>query len=315
MRAFLKTFALFMVLPLAVFIATVYRADGRTDPYYLRFTTPRQSSLIAGDSRSAQGLHPQVLDSVLHAGGWQGQVFNYSFALYKSNFGRSYYESIRKKLDPKSRDGVFVISVDPWNISRRKELTEEEEEQRDQDRSFVARMRMVNVDPNVEYLVREYPHPFLSILVPSPAQRSAALLLHKDGWLEVDADLTPEVVAKRIVKEIKFNVDNHLTKDTLSVLRVAYLRKTIDLLKQHGTVLLVRLPVHSSLHAIEERYMPDFNPFMERLAESEGVRYFVIPPDDARWGFVDGNHMTPATGAKVSRIIGEELVKDLHEKR
>lgn len=228
MRAFLKTFALFMLLPLAVFIATVYRADGRSDPFYLRFTTPRQGSLIVGDSRSAQGIHPHVLDSLLHATGWRGKVFNYSFALYKSNFGRSYYESIHKKLDTGSRDGVFVISVDPWNISRHKTLTEEEEEQWEQDRSFVARMWMVNVDPNVEYLLLEYPHPFLSILVPSPAQRSAALLLHKNGWLEVNIKLAPEVVAMRIEKEVKFNVDNHVTKDTLSVLRVAYLRKTID---------------------------------------------------------------------------------------
>ena len=313
MRAFLKTFALFMVLPLAVFIATVYRADGRTDPYYLRFTTPRQGSLIVGDSRSAQGIPPQVLDSVLHAGGWHGKVFNYSFALYKSNFGKAYYESIRKKLDPDSRDGVFVVSVDPWNISRHKTMTEAEEEQRDQDRSFVARMWCVNMYPNVEYLLHEYPYPFLTILAPARGQRSGQLELHEDGWLEVQVDLSPEEVAKRVEGKARFYLDHHLATDTLSVRRMAYLRKTIDLLKQHGTVLLVRLPAHSAIYASEELYMPDFDPIMESLAESEDVPYLVIPPDDAKWSFVDGNHMTPASGAKVSQLIGEELLKELRK--
>ncbi|MBK9598205.1 MAG: hypothetical protein IPO60_07710 [Flavobacteriales bacterium] len=313
MRAFLKTFALFMILPLAVFIATVYQADGRSDPYYLRFTTPPQGSLIVGDSRSAQGIQPRVLDSVLHTGGWQGKTFNYSFALNKSNFGPAYYKSIRKKLDPNSRDGVFVLSVDPWNISRSKTLTEEEDEQEEQERSFVARMWSVNMYPNVEYLLREYPYPFLTILALDAGQRSDELELHEDGWMEVSVDLSPKEVAKRIKDKTRSYEDRRLATDTLSTLRIAYLRKTVDLLKQHGTVLLVRLPVHSNIHAIEERYMPDFNRFMEHLAESKDVTYFVIPPDDGKWSFTDGNHMTPTSGAKVSRIIGEELLKDLRK--
>jgi hypothetical protein len=44
MRDLLKTFLLFLVFPLVVFIATVYRADGRTDPYYLRFTPPDKAA-------------------------------------------------------------------------------------------------------------------------------------------------------------------------------------------------------------------------------------------------------------------------------
>ncbi|MBK7247032.1 MAG: hypothetical protein IPI05_05090 [Flavobacteriales bacterium] len=76
--------------------------------------------------------------------------------------------------------------------------------------------------------------------------------------------------------------------DTLSTRRIAYLRKTIDLLKQHGTVLLVRLPVHSDIHGSEERYMPDSDRFMEHLAESEDVPYFVIPPDDGKWSLPTG---------------------------
>ena len=48
MKLFLQRLALFMLLPGAVFVLTLYSADGRTDPFYLRFTTPRQSSLILG---------------------------------------------------------------------------------------------------------------------------------------------------------------------------------------------------------------------------------------------------------------------------
>jgi hypothetical protein len=185
--------------------------------------------LIVGNSRPAQGIHPRILDSILHTGGWSGKTFNYSFALAKSNFGRAYYESIRKKLDPRPHGGVFVVSVDPWSISRLKRQTEEEDVQWEQGGSFVARMWSVNMDPNVEYLVQEYPHPFLTILTHGRSQRKEGLLLHEDGWEEVNIDVGPEMVAKRIQGRSLPFYERLLATDTLSELRVAYLRKTIDL--------------------------------------------------------------------------------------
>ena len=40
-------------------------ADGTTDDAYLKFTTPKQGSLILGSSIAAQGIHPKELNAVL----------------------------------------------------------------------------------------------------------------------------------------------------------------------------------------------------------------------------------------------------------
>ena len=34
--------------------------------FYLRFTSPKHNSLIIGTSRSAQGIHPNIIDSILN---------------------------------------------------------------------------------------------------------------------------------------------------------------------------------------------------------------------------------------------------------
>lgn len=83
------------------------------------------------------------------------------------------------------------------------------------------------------------------------------------------------------------------------------------MLKQHGTVLLVRMPVHSEIGGWEEAYMSSFDHYMQRFATWQGVPYLKMPLDDARWSFTDGNHVTPASGAEASRIIGAELVEEL----
>lgn len=308
MRAFLKRSLVFMLLPIAVFIAAIHSADGRTDPFYLRFTTPRQSSLVLGDSRAAQGIHPQVLDSILHAGGHAVKLFNYAFSLGNSDYGKAYFESIGKKLAPTGKDGVFVLSVDPWGISGDAGRTDAEEEAHEQKRSLLARMDFVNMRPNVEYLLNDYQSAFLTLLFPLPGVRSGRLVLHENGWLETNIDLSPKEVSKRIAAKT-LTYRGKMSSSAFSPWRAAYLSRTIDLLKQHGTVLLVRVPVHSNIAAVEEEYMPAFNFYMQRLAAEKGIHYLAIPPDDSKWEFTDGNHLPPRSGAGVSRIIGEELVK------
>ncbi len=306
MATFLKRLLIFMLLPVAVFIATLYRADGRSDPFYLRFTTPRQGSLILGTSRGAQGIQPHVLDSALRIGGRDVSTFNYCFAIGYSNYGRAYYQSVVKKLDPNSKNGVFVLAVDPWSIAGTKG-TRNKVKQED-DHSFIASMRMVNMDPNIEYLLDVYDKPFLNILVPDPRKIDDRLLLHRDGWLETDLDLSPKVVEARRLKKMKEYRDTRLNNAVPSAVRLGYLAMTIDLLKQHGTVMLVRLPVHSSMMDLEDELMPQFSRVMEILAASKQINYFDIPVNDTLWSFTDGNHLIPPDGAKVTALIGEQLL-------
>jgi hypothetical protein len=54
-------------------------ADGTSDDYYLKFSTPKQGSMILGTSRAKQGLIPSVLSEAIEGG--DVKLFNFSFTL------------------------------------------------------------------------------------------------------------------------------------------------------------------------------------------------------------------------------------------
>ena len=64
MKKLLIQLSVLSVLVLVSFVLVLTRADGSTDPFYTRFTTPRQNNLILGTSRAAQGVQPGILDSI-----------------------------------------------------------------------------------------------------------------------------------------------------------------------------------------------------------------------------------------------------------
>jgi len=84
MKKFIIKTAIFSFLTLSCFLFVLSRADGNTDPFYIRFTTPKQASLILGTSRAAQGLQPAVINEI-----GKTQLFNYAFTLGQSPFGET----------------------------------------------------------------------------------------------------------------------------------------------------------------------------------------------------------------------------------
>ena len=82
------------------------------DNFYFKFTTPKQSSMILGTSRALQGLIPEIINKELNI-----DIYNYAFTVMNSSYGPSYLNSIKKKLNKNSKDGVFILAVDPWSIS------------------------------------------------------------------------------------------------------------------------------------------------------------------------------------------------------
>ncbi|MBL7940528.1 MAG: hypothetical protein JNL43_14300 [Flavobacteriales bacterium] len=307
MGTFFRRLTLFALVPFAVAIITLLAADGRTDPYYLRFTTPRQSSLILGSSRPAQGIRPQVLDSVLRAHGKEVRSFNYGFALGYSNYGGSYLNSILRKLDPKATDGVFVLAVDPWGVADTHSPGATAPGKASS--SFIATMKCVNMDPNIEYLLTVYDQPLLSILFPDRNSSGGRMLLHEDGWLEVEVPMLPAEVEKRTQAKLKEYRTQRLPGAAISAVRTGYLALTIDTLQEHGTVLLVRLPVDPRMLALEDSFAPHFNKLMQAVSRSKGVEYLDFSGEGSSWAYTDGNHLAPESGAGVTAVIAEHLAK------
>lgn len=95
-----------------------------------------------------------------------------------------------------------------------------------------------------------------------------------------------------------------------SHVRADFLHKTVEYLRKHGTVFLVRLPVGRRITAIEQRFMPKFESKIQRaIAASDG--YFDMTSLNAKYRYPDGNHIYRESAIEASAEIGRWILNQL----
>ncbi|MBP6872942.1 MAG: hypothetical protein KBC43_13110 [Bacteroidales bacterium] len=296
MKKFLAEVLVFLIILLISFYLIFMRANGKTDPFYLRFTSPKQHSLILGTSRAAQGIQPSVLDSILPGSGF----YNYSFTIGHSPYGPAYLNSIKKKLDHQTKNGIFILSVDPWSISSNANDPNNPDRFRER-KLAIGKTPVVNIRPNFFYLINAYDKPFYHLL---PRQKSS-IILRDDGWLDVKFKIDSLKMEQLIEKKVDSYRKNNLKKYKFSDVRLEYLTKTITYLKNFGRVYLVRLPVHPRMMEIDEEFIPDFDQKIRQISEQTGTPYFDMSFMNDSILYTDGNHIYRESGKVVSARIGE----------
>ncbi len=300
MKRFIYHILLFF-LPIPLFFVLIgFCADGYTDPFYIRLTTPKQQNLIIGTSRAAQGLQPKYFKEILDV-----NIFNYAFTIAHSPFGNVYYESIKKKLNKNTKDGIFIITVDPWSISSWCDNPNDFNSFRENN-LCLANTKIVDMYPNYEYLYKNLKGNYKSILFPP----SKNMFLHSDGWLEIkNIPMDSISKEKRINLKIKTYKNTHLPKTHISEYRLNYLLQTILYLKQYGKVYLVRLPIHPEMLKLENEITNDFNSIIKSaINKSDG--YLDLTPYNNKFQYTDGNHLYKNSGKKVSVIIANWINGD-----
>lgn len=304
MKRFLLMTVSFCVIVVAGFLLLLSRADGHTDAFYLRFTTPRQPHLIVGTSRAGQGLRPAVLREELGI-----DLFNYGFTLGQSPYGAAYFESIRRKLDPATRNGVFIVTVDPWCLASTRNVGEDTTRFRELS-NIVGTTRWVNVSPNLEYLVENLTGRYYTVL----ERGDGELYLHADGWLEVTVPMDTATVLGRRARRLATYRDDYIPIYIRSEVREMALQRTIQLLKAHGHVYMVRLPVDTAMYALEQAHFPAFDGTMERIArQTDG--YWDMSPLNAEFRYNDGNHLNKEAAREVSHRVGQWIHQQEQERR
>ncbi len=291
MRRLLIQVSVFTLLVAATFIGILSLADGHTDAFYVRYTTPRQDNLVLGTSRAAQAIQPAALSSVLDR-----PFFNYGFTVRTSPFGAAYLKSVRKKLNPDQENGIFILEVNPWSISSRTEDPNDSLNFREVGMS-IATTENVNISPNFKYLTDNLGGKFYRILY-----NHSPIFLHDDGWLEVTVPMDSLAVRRRMEVRLRKYRKENLPYFKFSSLRSDYLLRTIRYLKEHGSVYLVRLPVHDSILAIDTESMPDFREKMHgAIALADG--YLDMTGNNEGYLFNDGSHLHKESGRVVSEKI------------
>ncbi|MEM1084370.1 MAG: hypothetical protein AAGI48_09615 [Verrucomicrobiota bacterium] len=293
----MKRFVLGVLILAVAVVASLWGfahlAGGRTDPFYLRFATPKQDSMILGTSRAAQGMRPEVMNEVLEGAG----LFNFSFTVASSPYGKKYTECIRRKLSDTDAEGLFILTVDPWSVSSTSSDPNDESSFRE-NRSRIE-IGEVSTHPNFEYLFDYFDGNYSEILT---NRWVAPFQLHEDGWLEPRIPLSESARTSR--REKKIAEYRELAKSyRRSSSRLASIEELVSLLSERGEVYLVRLPVSPEMRAIENEAFPGFDEEMVASSSKWGVPYLSMRDKSSDYGFTDGHHLDPDSAAAVSRFI------------
>ena len=316
MKRFLRNILIGFLCIVFLHIILGIFADGSTDNFYLRFTSSKQNSLIIGNSRSAQAIHPDILDSVLNLED-NSNIYNYSFSVNNSSYGKEYYHAIKNKINESAKNGLFIISVDPWSISSDTTLNDNEI---DIESIFYSK-KHYNSYPNYEYLIKNYKKGWGNILLKRIESnilfrnqnslskiKGSFTFLRKDGLLEVYTSMDSAYVKQNTQNKVhSYNIS--MSRNKFSKFRFLYLKKTIQLLKKHGEVYLVRMPVHTSLLTIENSFYPLFDKKMINLANNTHVAYLNFVNSSTQYSYTDGNHLY-IEDAKIYSIKLAERIKN-----
>ncbi len=300
MKRFLLQISLFSIIITAIFGIILSLADGNTDPFYIRFTTPKQENLILGTSRAAQGLQPKVFNEICNK-----NFTNYSFTVAHSPYGKVYLNSIKKKIKENTKNGIYIVTVDPWSISSQTKDPNDLNKFRE-NKLCVATTQYVDYNPNFFYLIENLNGKYLDIFT---KKNNSKIFLHNDGWLEVSPSMDSNETIKRITSKIEDYRKNNLPSYKYSSLRFQYLKNLIEFLNKNGSVYIVRLPIHPSMMNIEDELMPNFNNKIDELTlQSKG--YLDMTPLNNKFIYTDGNHLYKDSGEEVSKIIAQWIINN-----
>ena len=302
---------------------------GYVDAFYARFAAPPAGSLVLGTSRAAQGIKPSVLAARLRPKGYEGPWLNYAFTLAESPYGPGYLSSIRRKLAPGTKKGLFVLAVDPWSLALPKDVKRGEYPffskagtlQRlaggkgpvlfPEAQSMVSQLANVSQDPNIDYLAHYLHKPFYQLLLNTDTAHVVERL-HPDGWLEIalppptaDTALLRRRTAEKLATYRKLAASSAFSED-----RYYSLVATIRFLQKHGRVVLVRLPTGPAMAALEKQFIPGFDNRMHSTTEILHVPYLNYL--DQPYPTNDGNHLTRQAAAQFSQRLAADIARLNH---
>lgn len=299
MKKFIFKIALITVVFIAILSFILMRYGGNVDYFYLKFTTPKQSSFILGDSRSLQGIQPSVVNEYFQNNEFEMPMFNYSFTVTQAAYGPVYTQSVKNKLNESTKNGLFILNVNPWLFAQR-EMDDYKKGIFMEADNPPHNMRFVSANPNFEYLYKNYDYfHFKSIF----RQNSE---LHKDGWLEEkNLSTDPKVLSEWKKKQMSI-YKGFAKRWKKTTFRMASFEKMIAFLEAHGKVVIVRMPIDKEILQIEDDFWSSFDSDMERIAAENDVPYINFSTTTT-FKMYDGNHIDKFGGVQFTRQLCDSI--------
>lgn len=298
MKDFLTKAILFFILTMVGLAFLLLKYGYFVDYFYEKFTTPKQTSLILGDSRSMQGIQPRIINQELKNDGYDLPIFNYSFTIAQINYGKPYTESIKKKLQSSS-DGLFIVNVHPWLFTEREgdDLKNGIYSERS---NPPYNMVFTNTNPNFEYFVRNFKYFHFRSIIKQTAE------LHKDGWLE-ESNLPKDKESLQTWKNNQILLYKSFAKKwRKSTVRKNDFIKMVEFLQKNGKVILVRMPVDAKILNIENNFWHNFDEEINIVSKQLNVKYINFSKEN-KYKTYDGNHIDKYGGVVFTKELCDSI--------
>lgn len=299
MGKFLFKISLYIIGVAGVLLLLGSYADGNTDDNYMHFAVEKPHNIILGDSRSVQGIVPEVLKTKLSV-----PFDNFSLNIVESPYGEIYLKGLKRKLAPDTKNGIFILTVSPWNLALTSGIKKKEDFP--EAHSPLNNMYFYDKSPNYEYLIRNYNKSWFRIYLDREEAGKSNTYLHKDGWMEVNVDMNKDSVAARAAVKIK-EYKAVLNTYSLSQERLKAINEIIDYLQPKGTVYLVRIPASKGMLDLENERFPEFNTVIKDLSKKKHVKYYDFSGRSDDYLYTDGNHMYRESGKMLTSQIADSI--------
>lgn len=265
MKLFFIKLSLFTLIVIAIVFVFLTKHKGYVDYFYGKFTTEKKESLILGDSRSFQGIMPSVIDENFK--NQYKSIYNYSFTIAQTSYGDCYLNSIKKKLKPNASKGLYILSVHPLLFMEREGDDVNKGKYFEEDMP-PHNMSVVDMDPNVEYFFKNYSYFHFK------AFQNKITFLQDDGLLVEKEVKTDAITANKLKLKYLDTYVGFFKKWKKSNYRLEKFKETIEYLKAHGTVVLVRMPTTKEILAVENKYWNNFDELINKISSDGSVNYF-----------------------------------------
>jgi hypothetical protein len=280
-------------------------SKGPVDEYYMKFTQPADG-LVLGLSRADQGVVPEIVADSLLPSDQEFRMVN--FAMNQTFYGRAYLEAIRKKLREQTREGIFILSVNPGSFTASKGFNPDEIQKFDE-KTILGKLSEVSADPNYDYLSCCYGSSLYNVIYNTSVWDH--FVFHADGWNEVVLKTSQSTISEGDIRHwTALNLRFYKLKlktEEFNPYRLEYLVKTIDFLKSRGKVYMVRMPAAADIIALENEQWSQFDILMDSVAQEEEIAYlnFTLTPDI--YMTYDGSHLFSQSARKFTADLAFKI--------
>lgn len=301
----------FLVIIVSILSFILLYYGGRVDSFYYKFTTPKAKSMIIGDSNGLEGIMPSVIDEKVNKYGFELPMLNYSFTIAQARIGPLYRKSIIKKLDPKTKNGLFILSINPFMLlsdNTKNNYNNEFSEANQPPHNMV----FDDINPNFEYLVKNCSFFHFKALFKNKIE------LHKDGWLQDNNLPTSDRDFKNRRDTWIKSYQSFSENFSPSNYRLKSLDTLIKQLKGYGKVYLVKMPIDKIFYPMENEIYPDFDKQIDSLSLINDVVFYNYYKKDNKVSYktLDGVHLNKYASKKFTSDLCDSIISDiqLHKK-